>query len=78
MAKITDIQRNYNDDDNLIVSAKLDGILFTNISNEDVGLEKTGIMSRKNNNWVNSANTELLPAVNAVDIDWNGAVLKIA
>ena len=77
MANIENIVRNYDADDNLIVSANIDGIQFNNIVNEDLGLNKGSKMSRKNTIWVGNATTgtSILPAINAIDIDWNGAQL---
>lgn len=76
--KITNINKNYDEDDNLVISANIDGVLFTNIANEDTGVTLGGIVNRANSVWTNDSKSEILPAVNAVDIDWNGAVLKIA
>lgn len=75
MANIKNIVRNYDADDNLIVSANIDGIQFNNIVNEDLGLNKGSMMSRKNTVWVGTATTgtTILPAINTVDIDWNAA-----
>lgn len=72
---INNITRRYDEDDNLIVSAQIDGITFSDIKNEDLGLHKGSLMNRKNNIWESDKNTgnDILPAVNAVDIDWNGA-----
>ena len=73
---INNITRIKDEDDNLIVSALIDGITFSDIKNEDLGLHKGSLMNRKNNIWEDEKATsgnEILPAVNAVDIDWNGA-----
>ena len=72
---INNITRRYDEDDNLIVSAQIDGITFSDIKNEDLGLHVGSLMNRQNNIWESNKNTgnDILPAVNAVDIDWNGA-----
>lgn len=74
--RITNLQTRYDDEDNLIISAKVDGIEFTNIVGD--GATQAAPL-RLTNNIFNTGNTENVNlAVNAVDIDWNGAVLKIA
>ena len=69
---ISNIQQRYNDDDELIVSASLDSIDFSNITHEDDGVKLQERTIRVGNNWA-ANNTNWKPVVNAVDIDWNGA-----
>ena len=71
---ITNIQRNYNDDYELIVSANMDGIQFNNITHEDDGVAIDAPIIRKNNNW--KFDRPYRPVVNAVDIDWNNAYVE--
>ena len=55
-------------------SAKLDGIQFNKIQNS--GLNGTKKYVRANTPWYTlDASTSVQPAVNAVDIDWNAAVI---
>lgn len=57
-----------------ISSAKLDGIQFNNIQKK--GYNSTTKYVRANTPWSTlDAQTPLQPAVNAVDIDWNAAVI---
>ena len=70
--EITNINRTYNDDYELIVSANIDGIQFNNITHEDDGIAIDAQIIRKNNNWKSEQN-KYKPVVNAVDIDWNSA-----
>ena len=73
---ITNIQRNYNEDEELYISAQIDGVPFENITGVDKS-EETVIpigssITRNNSIWVNPSQP-WLKSVNAVDIDWNGA-----
>ena len=73
---ITNIQRKHNEDEELYISAQIDGITFSNIT----GVDKTeeGVfpigkpIARNNSIWTNSSKP-WLKSVNVVDIDWNGA-----
>ena len=57
-----------------ISSAKLDGIQFNSI--EKTGLNSTSKYVLKNTPWyTGNTSTSIKPAVNAVDIDWNEAVI---
>jgi hypothetical protein len=56
-------------------TAKIDGIQFNNISVS--GIAKQDIMSRSLNIWKNGSDN-WYPGINAVDIDWNEAVLPHA
>lgn len=73
--EIKNINRNYNDDYELVVSANIDGIQFNNIMHEDDGIAIDAPIIRKNNNW-KSDNKPYRPVVNAVDIDWNNAYIE--
>jgi uncharacterized repeat protein (TIGR02543 family) len=55
-------------------TAKIDGIQFNNI-NSSAGISKNSIMSRSLNIWRNESDT-WYSAINAVDIDWNGAEVE--
>ena len=73
---ITNIQRKYNNDEELYIQAKIDGIQFDNITAVDKS-EETVIpigssITRNNSIWTDSSKP-WLKSVNAVDIDWNGA-----
>ena len=57
-----------------ISSAKLDGIQFNSI--EKSGFNSTSKYVLKNTPWyTGNTSTSIKPAVNAVDIDWNEAVI---
>lgn len=73
---ITEIQQTYNDNDELVVSAKIDGIPFTNITHEDDGVSINNLIVRNNNNWKSGSQSSYKPIINAVDIDWNEAVVN--
>lgn len=70
---ITEIQQTYNDNDELIVSAKIDNIPFKNITHEDDGVSINNLIVRNNNNWKSNSQSGYKPIVNSVDIDWNEA-----
>ena len=70
---ITNINKTYNEDGELIVSAKLDGVQFNNITHEDDGTKIISPIIRQGNNWNAGTTSGYKAAVNAVDIDWNGA-----
>ena len=72
---ISNINQTFNADGELIVSAKLDGIQFNNITHEDDGVKLSVPAIRQRNNWAANSTSGWKAAVNAVDIDWNGAQL---
>lgn len=53
------------------------GILFSNLSNDGLKPYQSGHYNG-NNDYEYAQEDGVEPFVNAVDIDWNGAVLKIA
>ena len=73
---ITNIQRKHNNDEELYIQAKIDGIQFDNITGVDKSEE--GVfpigqpVARNNSIWTDSSKP-WQKSVNAVDIDWNGA-----
>ena len=56
-------------------AATIDGIRFERIPT--AGMSKSAIMNRSANVWSDTSST-WMPAINAVDIDWNNAVLPNA
>ncbi len=70
---ISNINQTYNAGEELIVSAELDGIQFNNITHENDGVKLSAPAIRQGNNWSANKTSGWKPAVNAVDIDWNGA-----